>query len=1440
MQNRILILLENLNINGKVPIIEQMNLSKVVVKSDDSYVFFMTGSELIPYAEFCLLDSASSSFIYPCRFEIEYTSSLENNMEVIQYVGYVLEKLKQIGILLAGIQLEHITITDTINIEVCNEIQKQQLTDNKKHILDALNTLGINLDILVYINEDNENFKSILREMEEVKPIEVDMSSITQASTNDEKPVYKSNYSYSQKNNSVTLQLDEITPSTQDRFITVKGYVFKTDMIKTRAGSHIQSLWITDYTNSIIIKRFENKSGNSLEDMSIISKGKVWIKVKGELKHDTFARENVIMAREIEVLKSPPIKKDLEATKRVELHTHSKMSTMDGISTISQYASRAASWGHKAIAITDRGNVQSFPEAQIAAKSNNIKMIYGVEMNMIEPHVSIVFNPIDTSIEHATFVSFDLETTGFSFVHERITEFGAVKIRNGEIIDRLQSFINPQKKISLKIANLTGITDDLVKDAPTIEEFMPRILEFFEDSILVAHNAKFDIGFLNENLKRLQQDAIKNPTIDSLALARAILKPMKSYRLGNVCRQYRVAYDNDVAHRADYDAEVLASVFTTMLHQFMQEGKYNLMDIANIQNDNAYKVVFPSHMTMLAKNKVGLKNMFKLVTEANTKYFFKESRIPKARLEYYREGLLFGSSCYRGDVFDAALYSSDEVLIKAIDFYDYIEIQPLDDYYHLVDRGKVASVEDIIKSIQRIITFSKSMNKIIVATGDVHFLEKTDKIYRDVFISNPTIGINSTAHPLCDRKNPRAYNPEQYLRTTDEMLQCYPYLEASEAYEYVVTNSNKIADMIEEIKPVHDKLFTPHIDGADEELTDLCYQNAYKLYGNPLPEIVESRLKRELESIIKHGFGVIYYISHKLVKKSNEDGYLVGSRGSVGSSFVATMSGITEVNPLPPHYVCLECGYNEFMAEGVVANGYDLEPKDCPKCSKPLKGEGHNIPFETFLGFEADKVPDIDLNFSGAYQSKAHDYTKELFGEDYVYRAGTISTVAEKTAFGYAKGYTELMGIDQITRSAELERIAAGCGGVKRTTGQHPGGIIVIPSDMDVYDFTPVQFPADDVTNSWKTTHFDFHAIHDNVLKLDILGHVDPTVIRALQDLTGIDPKTIPTNDKNVMALFNSTKSLGIDLSYINCKTGALGLPEFGTSFVRGMLDQTQPKNFNDLVIISGLSHGTDVYLGNAETLIKSGTCTLSQVIGCRDDIMVYLIEKGLPNKDAFDIMEVVRKGKSSAVFPVKDYEALMRKHNVPDWYIESCKKIKYMFPKAHAAAYVLSAVRVAWWKLYYPREYYSVYFTTRCDFYDIETLVQGKEAILARRQEIVDLRAERMSTNKDEGLWDVFEIALEMIERGYRIGPISLEKSDAKNFILDPDDDKILIPPFSAVDSLGVNVAKTVIDARNDRPFLSKEDVIKRTKLNNSHIKLLSKMGVFRDMQEENQMSLF
>ena len=1436
--NKILILLEQLHLLNEVSALKDAQIDRVVVCSDNSYEFYISAAHIVPLNEIRILFSAKKEFPYPCDFIFNWMTSYTSE-DVKDYAMFIFHGLSNRFPQVSFIQEELLSFeNNTLKIEVVNDIQLEQLKQLYPIFDKYFNKFGIQIGFEAYIDHNNETYQSIQEEMSALNEVKVDEKIFDQVV---EKPVFEKKQKFqSYKKDYFSLTIDEIDENVKE--VMIQGYVFNEDSKKVKTGKTIQSLYVTDYTNSIIVKRFENKGSNSLEEMKKVKKGGVWIRVKGNVEYDSFAKDTVIIAREVEIIPSPKVRQDNAEKKRVELHVHSKMSAMDGIGNVSDYISRAAYWGHRAIAVTDHGNVQSFPEAQMASQKNKIKMIYGVEMYMIDPEFTVVYNERDVSLKDLTFVSFDLETTGLSVMDDDITEFGAVKMKNGQEIDRIQSLIKPKKKISQKITQLTHITNDDVKNAPTIEEYIPQILEFFGNDVIVAHNATFDVGFLNEILQRYGYKKLRNPSIDSLALAWKLLPDLKGYRLGNVARYYRIAYDGDEAHRADYDAEVLASVFNMMLHDLMQQQYYNLLDMNLLECPNAYKIVRPKHMCVLAKNKEGLKNMFKLVSEANTTYFEKTSRIPRERLEYYHEGLLFGSGCYNSEIFDLAMTRSIDELKQAMNFYDYIEILPLDICDYFVERGRIDTEDDLKRILRRIVDTAKELGKIIVATGDVHYLDQKDKIFRDVFTCNPKIGLGGALHPLTDRHNPQAWTPDEYLRTTEEMMDSLSYLTDDEKYEYVVENTNKIADMIDgDFHVVHDKLFTPHIDNADENLRALCFENAHKQYGEILPDIVEKRLTKELDNIIKHGFGVIYYIAHKLVKKSNEAGYLVGSRGSVGSSFVATMANISEVNPLPPHYYCPHCQYSEFLPEGFIANGYDLPDKICPQCGKPLKGDGHNIPFETFLGFNADKVPDIDLNFSGDYQPTAHAYTKEIFGESHVYRAGTISTVAEKTAYGYAKGYAELMGKENSIRSAELERIAKGCTGVKRTTGQHPGGIIVIPESMDVFDFTPYQYPADDLLAEWKTTHFDFHAIHDNVLKFDILGHVDPTVIRMLQDLTGVNPKDIPTNDPHVMSLFNSTEALGIDLSFLNCKTGALGLPEFGTKFVRGMLEQTHPTSFSDLVILSGLSHGTDVYLGNAETLISSGTCTLKEVIGCRDDIMVYLIEKGLPNKDAFDIMECVRKGKSPVVFPEKKYEELMRKHDVPSWYIESCKKIKYMFPKAHAAAYVLSAVRVAWWKLYYPREYYAVYFTTRCDAYDIETMIQGRESVYAKYQQILSDKQNGVKiSNKEEALITVFEIALEMFERGFHFNNISLEKSDSRNFILDPNDEYGLLPPFTSIDGLGASVGDSVIEARNQNAFLSKEDVIKRTKLTNNQIDFLGKLGVFMNMSEENQLSLF
>ena len=1431
------VLLQQLHLDEKVNDLKKVTIDKVVVHKDNSYVFYMSSYSIVTIDEIKLLFSAKNEFPYPIDFIFNWKCSYLPE-DVKEYAIFIIDGLKSKFPQLQFIKKESLSFHDNVlKIEVLNEIQLNQLQQLYNIFDKYFYRFGFSIDFEAYIDTQNKAYQSIQEDMDSLNEVKVDKKTFDNI---EEKVEVKKTKFQSYKKDYFSLTIDEIDENVKE--VMIQGYIFNEDSKKVKTGKTIQSLYVTDYTNSIVVKRFENKGSNSLEEMNKVKKGGQWVRVKGNVEYDTFAKDTVIIAREVEIIPSPKIRQDTAEKKRVELHVHSKMSAMDGIGSISDYIARAAYWGHSAIAVTDHGNVQSFPEAQMASIKNKMKMIYGVEMYMIDPEFTVVYNEKDMSLRDLTFVSFDLETTGLSVMDDDITEFGAVRYKNGQEVARLQSLIKPNKRISEKITNITHITNEDVKNAPTIEEFLPKILEFFDDDVIVAHNATFDVGFLNEILLRHGYEKLKNPAIDSLTLAWKLLPELKGYRLGNVARYYRIPYDGDDAHRADYDADVLAGVFNMMLHDMMQRQLYNLLDMNKMGCKDAYKIVRPKHMCVLAKNKEGLKNMFKLVSESNTTYFEKTPRIPRERLEYYRDGLLFGSGCYNSEIFELAMTRSINELKNAMKFYDYIEILPFDICRYFVERGRVDTDEDLKRILRRIVDTAKELGKIIVATGDVHYVDQKDKIFRDVFTCNPKIGLGGALHPLTDRNNPKAWTPDEYLRTTQEMMDSLTYLNEEEKYEYVVENTNRIADMIDgSFHVVHDKLFTPHIDNADENLRQLCFDNAHKQYGEVLPDIVEKRLTKELDNIIKHGFGVIYYIAHKLVKKSNDAGYLVGSRGSVGSSFVATMANISEVNPLPPHYYCPHCQYSEFLPEGYIANGYDLPDKVCPKCGHPLKGDGHNIPFETFLGFNADKVPDIDLNFSGDYQPTAHAYTKEIFGESHVYRAGTISTVAEKTAYGYAKGYAELMGKENTIRVAELERIAKGCTGVKRTTGQHPGGIIVIPENMDVFDFTAYQYPADDLSAEWKTTHFDFHAIHDNVLKFDILGHVDPTVIRMLQDLTGVNPKDIPTNDPKVMSLFNSTEALGIDLSFLNCKTGALGLPEFGTKFVRGMLEQTHPTSFSDLVILSGLSHGTDVYLGNAETLISSGTCTLKEVIGCRDDIMVYLIEKGLPNKDAFDIMECVRKGKSPVVFPEKKYEELMRKHDVPTWYIESCKKIKYMFPKAHAAAYVLSAIRVAWWKLYYPREYYAVYFTTRCDAYDIETMILGRDAVYARYQQILTDKQNGVKiSNKEEALITVFEIALEMFERGIHFNNISLEKSDSRNFTLDPDDNNGLLPPFTSIDGLGASVGDSVIEARHQNSFLSKEDVMKRTKLTNTQIDFLTKLGVFENMSEENQLSLF
>jgi DNA polymerase III subunit alpha, Gram-positive type len=1203
----------------------------------------------------------------------------------------------------------------------------------------------------------------------------------------------------------------------EERRIAIEGYIFDAETRELRSGRTLLTFKITDYTSSIMVKMFSRDK----EDAALykhIKKG-MWVKARGSIQNDTFVRDLIMIGNDINEVK-PLGRRDTapENEKRVELHLHTPMSQMDAVTPVKDLVAQAKKWGHKAIAITDHAGAQSFPEAFNEGKKNDIKILYGIEANLVDDGVPIAYNVAHRLLAEDTYVVFDVETTGLSAVYNTVIELAAVKIKDGEIIDRFESFANPHHRLSATTINLTGITDDMVENAPEVPEVFERFSIWAGNDVLVAHNASFDMGFLNVGYKKMGKEKAANPVIDTLELGRFLYPEMKNHRLNTLTKKFDIELTQH--HRAIYDAEATGYLLMKMLKDANGKGiEYHDQLNENMGKGNAYQRARPYHCTLFAQNDVGLKNMFKLVSIAHTEYFYRVPRIPRSVLQKFREGIIVGSGCDKGEVFEGMMQKSPEEVEAMAGFYDYLEVMPKPVYAPLLDMELIRNEKSLEEIIGKIVKLGDKLGIPVVATGNVHYLNENDKIYRKILINS-----QGGANPLN-----RHQLPDVHFRTTNEMLDEFSFLGAEKAKEIVVTNSNKIADMLDSIKPIKDELYTPRIEGAEEEMRQMSYTMAHEIYGNPLPEIVEARLDKELKSIIGHGFAVIYLIAHKLVKKSLNDGYLVGSRGSVGSSLVATMTEITEVNPLPPHYICPNCKHSEFFNDGSVGSGFDLPDKNCPECGGTYRKDGHDIPFETFLGFKGDKVPDIDLNFSGEYQPRAHNYTKVLFGEDYVFRAGTIGTVADKTAFGYVKAYQQ--DNDLLLRGAEIDRLAKGCTGVKRTTGQHPGGIIVVPDYMDIYDFSPIQFPADDRNSEWKTTHFDFHSIHDNVLKLDILGHDDPTVIRMLQDLSGMDPKTIPTDDPEVMKIFSGTESLGVTEEQIMCKTGTLGIPEFGTRFVRQMLEDTKPTTFSELVQISGLSHGTDVWLGNAQELIQNKTCNLSEVIGCRDDIMVYLIYQGLEPSFAFKIMESVRKGKGLT----DEMEAEMRKNEVPEWYIDSCKKIKYMFPKAHAAAYVLMAVRIAYFKVHLPLYYYAAYFTVRAEDFDIESMSKGSEAI---RSKIAEINAKGLdASNKEKSLLTVLELALEMTERGFSFQKINLYKSASSEFIIDGNS---LIPPFNSIPGLGANAAVNIVNARKNGEFLSKEDLQQRGKVSKTILEYLDKQGCLEELPEQNQLSLF
>ncbi|MFC5702094.1 PolC-type DNA polymerase III [Cohnella faecalis] len=1212
----------------------------------------------------------------------------------------------------------------------------------------------------------------------------------------------------------------------EEKKATIRGTVFGLEVKELRNGNTLYQFHVTDFTDSLTIKMFgKNKEDNKM--LSLLKNG-MWLKLRGRVEYDRFLNppELVMMPSDVREMNAPAERKDDAELKRVEFHLHTTMSTMDAVTPVDAYIKTAAKWGHKAIAVSDHGNVQCFPDAVKGGKKHGIKVLFGVEANVVSDSVPMVLNPREEVIADATYVVFDIETTGLSVTANKIIELAAVKMKAGQEIDRFATFINPHEPIPYNIQQLTNITDDMVADAPELAPKLKEFLAFIGDSVLVAHNARFDIGFIQEACKSNGFPEVVNPVLDTLELARYLHPTMKNHRLNTLSDLYKVSLESH--HRAIDDTLALAGVLNGLIKDANARGVTELGRLNSV-NENSWKTTRPFHSGIYALNATGKKNLFKLISLSHTDYFRRVACIPRSKLIELREGLLVLSGCEKGELFETVLNKSVEEAEEVAKFYDVLEVQPLDFYIHLLDKGLVGSRAELEEALRRIVRIGEKLGKPVIATGNVHYLVPREKLFRDITIH----GITGFS-PLKDQRKPDAH-----FRTTNEMLEAFAFLGAEKAMEIVVTNTNELADRFEPFDmfpkkggPTDNGLFSPIIDGADEEIRNTCYETAKKMYGEQLPDVVVQRLEKELVPIIKYGFSANYLISERLVKKSNEDGYLVGSRGSVGSSVVATFLGISEVNPLPAHYLCLnpECRHSEWFLDGSVPSGFDLPNKNCPNCGKPMKGEGQDIPFETFLGFKGDKVPDIDLNFSGEYQPQAHNYTKVLFGEKSVFRAGTIGTVAEKTGFGYAKKYQEDHG--KSWRGAELNRIAAGVTGVKRSTGQHPGGIVVVPNYIDVEDITPVQYPADDTSADWKTTHFDYHAFDENLLKLDILGHDDPTMMRMLQDLTGVDPTTIPMNDPKVMSLFNSVEALGVQPQTIRSPVATFGVPEMGTRFVRQMLEETKPSSFADLLQISGLSHGTGVWLGNAQELIKNGTCTIKTVIGCRDDIMLFLIYKaGMDASLAFKITESVRKGKGLTPEWIEE----MKRCGVPQWYIDSCLRIEYMFPKAHASAYVISAVRTAYFKLYYPIQYYATYFSVRAADFDVELFCQGYDAILKMLLEIEGKGFQ--ATTKEKNMISILEMGLEMTARGFKVKPIDLYRSDATRFIVDGD---ALVPPFSSVAGVGENAARNIAAARDDGEYLSVEDFQQRSKASKTIVELLSGLGCFRGMPESNQLMLF
>ncbi len=1537
MQDKLQILFEQINF----PKEEQEYFKKAVLTriignhARDTYHFVIEMDSILPPHVFGMLKEAMKQGFPTIRktvLTIVNHGTLEPHLK--DYYTYFIKEYMKENPSLSLFLENKITITENIiTLEVRNLAEKMKFQAIGDDFLRDLKSAGFGdcgLSIIINPVESEEIHASIMEDLKEATK-EVTVAEVKEnipVETTQKKTFKRPSRVPKDNDNTIILgRKIKDEPMTMDRImgpqnnVTLEAYIFDSETRETRTGLNIVTLKITDYTDSIYAKMFINDK----DELAIVNKNLkkgTWVLLRGTVKDDSYSNELVFNIYDVNKLEKVTEEiMDQAEEKRVELHTHTMMSQMDGVVNEVDLVKQAMKWGHKAIAITDHNGCQAFPHVYNTVTGYNkgkeekdkFKAIYGTELTLIDDTVNIVVRPTDDVMLDQTYVVFDFETTGFNAGgKDSIIEIGAVKIFNGEIIDRYDELINPGRKLPAKIVELTNITDEMLRDKASEEEAIKRFIAWFGDLPMVAHNAKFDVSFLEMAYKKYHLGTFKNTVIDTLELSRTMDNTYARHGLSALVKRYNVPWDETAHHRGDYDAEGTALVFHKMMNKLSDRNLEKISDLDKlVSKDEIHKYGRSFHVNLLAKNKTGLKNLFKIISLANTKYMYKTARILRSEIEAHREGLLVGSGCYEGEVFTQARSKSDEELTNIINFYDYIEVQPMECYDHLLQMNDFGSKGELMEHLKKIIRVSEEAGKLVVATGDVHHLKRDDKIYREIIVNQKVPG--GGRHPLA-RKNIQEI-PSMHFRTTEEMLSDFDFLEEETRKRIVVENPNKIADMTEIIEVIIETggvPFSPKIDRSVETVTDLVYDKAKEWYGDPLPHNIEERIakelygdgifnaikdglartteleedafleeafkqlhealllgfdnvkkiirenliakseselteeeieqlmKKELGGIIGGGFDVIYLISQKLVKHSNDDGYLVGSRGSVGSSFVATMMGITEVNPLPAHYRCPKCQHSIFEMNGkplgaTYSSGFDLPDQACPKCGANMIKDGNDMPFATFLGFNADKVPDIDLNFSDLNQADAHAYTKVLFGEDNVYRAGTIGTVAAKTAFGFVKGWCEEKGI--MKRTAEVERLALGCTGVKRTTGQHPGGIVVIPGYMDVFDFTPFQFPADDTGAEWRTTHFDYHAIDQDVLKLDILGHSDPTQLRMIQDLSGMDVTTVPLDDKPTMGIFLSPEPLGVTKEQIMCETGSLGIPEFGTNFTISMLVDTKPTTFAELIKISGLSHGTDVWVGNAQELIRNNIVPFKDVIGCRDDIMVYLMYHGLKPIRAFKIMEFVRKGRASKDPETwKEMEQEMKDAGIEEWFIGSCAKIKYMFPKAHATAYVTSAFRIAYFKVHHPAWFYASWLTSKATDVDVESMIKGYEVIKNKVTEIINKGFE--ASNKEVGTLESLRVCLEATARGMVFANVNLNESDAT--VWKVKDDHTIIPPFSSIDGLGDTVAKSIVIEREKAPFLSIEDVQKRAKVSQTLIDKMRMMGIFDGMDESSQLSLF